>query len=219
MTNNIIMNYKELYNVYKKIQPKIDKRIKGFLQIGKSKDDFRIFQEFVFCLLTPQSKAEVCWRAVESLVDKGLLLKGDTYQIERELNGVRFRRNKARYIVEAREKFFKNNFFKLLKVLRSFKRAEEQREFLVKNIKGMGYKEASHFLRNIGWGLNLAILDRHILRCLNELGIISHIPDSLSRRSYLHIEELFREFSTSVDIPFAHLDFVFWYIRTGRIFK
>jgi len=43
-------------------------------------------------------------------------------------------------------------------------------EWLVKNLTGLGYKEAGHFLRNIGSG-KIAILDRHILRNLHALAL------------------------------------------------
>lgn len=39
-----------------------------------------------------------------------------------------------------------------------FKDAKETREWLVGEISGMGYKEAGHFLRNIGMGENKTIL-------------------------------------------------------------
>jgi len=95
----------------------------------------------------------------------------------------------------------------------------EMREFLVRNIKGMGYKEASHFLRNIGLGENLAILDRHILKNLISLGVIDSIPKTLTRKKYLKIEKKMREFAKDIGIPMAHLDLVLWFKEAGLIFK
>ncbi len=100
-----------------------------------------------------------------------------------------------------------------------FKNTQEAREWLVNGVKGIGYKEASHFLRNIGFGEELAILDRHILRNLKELGVIHEIPLSLSKKKYFEIEKKMKEFSRSVNIPMSHLDLVFWYKETGEIFK
>jgi len=51
---------------------------------------------------------------------------------------------------------------------------EATREFLVKEVKGVGYKESSHYLRNIGYR-NLAILDRHILNNLKNLNVIKEV--------------------------------------------
>jgi N-glycosylase/DNA lyase len=94
------------------------------------------------------------------------------------------------------------------------------RDWLVENIKGYGYKEASHFLRNIGLGRDIAILDRHILKNLKRYGVISKIPDSVgSRKVYLDIEERMRRFSKRSGIPMDALDLVFWSMQTGFIFK
>lgn len=53
----------------------------------------------------------------------------------------------------------------------------------------MSYKEASHFLRNVGFGENIAILDRHILRNLVKLEVIDELPKTLTPKLYLEIEE------------------------------
>ena len=90
---------------------------------------------------------------------------------------------------------------------------------MVQNVKGIGYKEASHFLRNIGFEQNLAILDRHILKNLKFIGVIEEVPNSLSKRRYFDIEKRMMEFSKAAQIPMSHLDLVMWYKETGEIFK
>ena len=90
---------------------------------------------------------------------------------------------------------------------------------MVKSIKGIGYKEASHFLRNIGLGEDLAILDRHILKNLKLLGVIEKIPKSLSRKKYFEIEGKMYEFAKEIQIPIGCLDLLLWYKQTGEIFK
>jgi len=83
----------------------------------------------------------------------------------------------------------------------------------------MGHKEASHFLRNIGKGRDLAILDRHILKNMKLIGIIDKIPDSMPPKKYLELEGILRQFSDEVGIPMDHLDIVLWYKETNEIFK
>ena len=95
----------------------------------------------------------------------------------------------------------------------------EAREWFVDNVKGIGLKEASHFLRNIGLGEDLAILDRHILKNLALLGVIEEVPASLSRRLYLEIEDRMRKFAENIKIPMSHLDLLLWYMETNEIFK
>ncbi|MCD6222175.1 MAG: DNA lyase, partial [Thermoplasmata archaeon] len=151
----------ELRSLFYFIKEDIAKKLEEFKSVGK--DEEKVFKELIFCILTPQSKAEVCWNAVERMFKKNIVMDGSVDEIARELKGVRFRFNKARYIVEARSVFNKN-FLQRLNGMDAIK----AREWLVKNIKGYGYKEASHFLRNIGKGFELAILDRHILKNLVE---------------------------------------------------
>ncbi len=205
----------EKHNVLKL---KIRKRLEEFLKIWKEKNHKKIFKEAVFCLLTPQSRARVCWKAVVDLEENGLLWKGRPEEIANYLKGVRFKNNKAGYIVELREKYWKGDRFTLIDSIKNLS-APEAREWLVRNIKGMGYKEASHFLRNIGFSLELAILDRHILKNLLFYGAIEKIPASISRKKYLTIEESMREFSRKIAIPMGELDLLFWAIQTGEIFK
>ena len=93
------------------------------------------------------------------------------------------------------------------------------REWLVENVKGLGYKEASHFLRNIGLGEDLAILDRHILKNLVLLGVIAKVPGSPTKRIYLEIEKEMAAFSEKAGIPMRELDLLLWYKEAGEVFK
>ena len=210
---------REIHRIYKGIRDKILQRLNGFREVWERGSEDKIWKELVFCLLTPQSKAEKCWEAVKGLERKGLLFEGAMERMAEELKPVRFRFNKARYIVEARKRLFVDGRPRIREKLKKFENPFDAREWMVKNIKGMGYKEASHFLRNIGLGENLAILDRHILKNLLKLGVISSIPPSLSRRQYLEIEKKFIEYAKKTGIPPAHLDFVLWYRETGKVFK
>ncbi|RLG22082.1 DNA lyase [Methanosarcinales archaeon] len=209
----------ELKAIHISIQDEIESRLAEFDRIRKIGDDKAIFAELVFCILTPQSKARVCWAAVENLLDKNLLLNGESDQILGELHGVRFKYKKSEYVVEARDKLSIDGKIAIKSRISRFSDVCDAREWLVRNVKGIGYKEASHFLRNIGFGENLAILDRHILKNLRSLGVIEEIPDSLSRRRYLEIEIGMMEFADRVKIPMSHLDLVMWYNEAGEVFK
>jgi N-glycosylase/DNA lyase len=95
--------------------------------------------------------------------------------IAKIISGVRFRHNKAKYVLEARNLFIENGKVRIKEKLASFNDIYELRKWLIANVKGIAYKEAGHFLRNIGIGKELAILDRHILRNLKVYGAIE--PD------------------------------------------
>ncbi len=208
----------ELRNLYQERQDPIQKRLDEFKQVLERTEE-EVFAELCFCLLTPQSSAKTCWDAVQRLREKGLLLKGGPKELEPVLNTVRFNESKAKYIVQARSTFSNDGGLRVKAQLTSFYNPFELREWLVENVKGLGYKEASHFLRNIGLGEEFAILDRHILRNLSQLNVILEIPTSLTKKRYLDIEEKVRRFSKEIRIPMAHLDLLLWSKETGWIFK
>src|SRR3990170_6741833 len=208
----------ELHKLYQERRDAIRARLSEFKQVlQRSEED--VFAELCFCLLTPQSSAKTCWDAVTRLRERSLLLKGSQQDIEPVLNSVRFKDTKARYIVEARALFSKDVALLIKPQITSYYNPYELREWLVENVKGLGYKEASHFLRNIGLGEEFAILDRHILRNLARLSVIPENPVSLTKKRYLEIEEKVRRFSKEIGIPMADLDLLLWSKETGWIFK
>lgn len=215
-SDSALETIRRIYNLKK---GEILRRLKGFKQLWLNGDDEEIFAELSFCILTPQSKAKVCWDAIVRLREKGLLLKGDAKQIEKGLDGVRFKNKKAGYIVSARKFFTNNRKIYIRSLLEGFDNIHECREWLVKNISGLGCKEASHFLRNIGFGGRIAILDRHILKNLERLRIIEKTQRSITRSKYMEIEKKMKAFARQIDIPISHLDLLLWYKETGEIFK
>ncbi len=209
----------EIRAIRTSIQGEIQSRLQEFDSVLKTGDEESIFAELVFCILTPQSKAKSCGAAVERLLDKGLLLTGTEDQVLMELQGVRFKYKKAGYVIEARNRFLIDGKISIKSRISRFSDACDAREWLVRDVKGIGYKEASHFLRNIGLGADLAILDRHILKNLRSFQVIEEVPASLPRQRYLEIEEGMKELSERVGILMSHLDLVLWYKETGEVFK
>ncbi|MBK7512921.1 MAG: hypothetical protein IPI76_11725 [Chloracidobacterium sp.] len=104
--------------------------------------------------------------------------------------------------------------------LQSFDQPLERRDWLVreKGIKGLGYKEASHFLRNIGYR-GYAILDKHVLNSLFELKIIDDPKPPNTRSKYLMVEEKLKQITLELGIDFDELDLVLWSMKTGVILK
>lgn len=210
----------KITEIYNKVQNRIIKRLKEFGQLWVTSNDYDIFVELAFCLLTPQSKAVSCWECVKILKEKDLLLNGKVDQLQKIIKKyARFHNTKAKRIVEARTKFCKNGKIEIKSYLNTYKSVFDKRSYLVKNIKGYGYKEASHFLRNIGFGEDIAILDRHIYKNLKLLNLIKEVPKAVSSTKYLEIEKMMSKFAKKINIPMSHLDFVLWYKEAGEIFK
>ena len=93
----------------------------------------------------------------------------------------------------------------------------EIRDWLVKNIKGLGMKEASHFLRNIGFN-DVAIIDFHIVDLLVAEGILKK-PKTITAKIYLEIEKALRFIANELDMGLGELDLYLWYLETGKVLK
>ncbi|MEM0482541.1 MAG: N-glycosylase/DNA lyase [Nitrososphaerota archaeon] len=216
MNPNVNDAYVErLRGEYSGLRSLIEERLEEFRSVDKS-DGVRLFEELVFCILTPQSSARRADSAVRELVVSGLLFNGRSREIYRVLRrwGVRFPARKAHYILLNRRRLDYGR--SLTRMLGADSRAT--REVLVREVWGMGYKEASHFLRNIGYS-GLAIIDRHVLRGLVKIGVLDRELDVSNRRRYLFVEERFMEAARIVGVPPEALDLLLWYEGTGEIFK
>ena len=209
----------DLVQLYGRIKPIIETKITEFCQIGQKATNLELFKELLFCLLTPQSKAETCLTVVNDILHDKLLLTGTQETLSEAIRCVRFRHTKAKNIVKARNEFLNQHRVNLKKRLLEYQNVFEKRSWLATEINGIGLKEASHFLRNIGQGQDIAILDRHILRSLVRLGVIAKIPTSLSTKLYLEIEKQMQGFSNEIQIPLNHLDLLLWFKETGKILK
>lgn len=170
----------DLLQEYNKRKEIIKKRLEDFSNVKR--EDY--FYEACFCILTPQSSAKSCWKAILLLKEKDFENK-NINPVNYLSDRIRFHINKSKYLLE-----FKQKWTIIKEKLDEIKDSRELREYLVKNVKGYGYKEASHFLRNIGHR-NVAILDRHILKNLNKLNIINEIPATLTPKKYFEIENKF----------------------------
>lgn len=192
---------------------KIKERVKQFKDLHK-KGNGEWFDELCFCILTANSSADMGIKIQSYMKERNGFKEYSEEEISEVLEdmGYRFYNRRAEYIALARE--HKDD---LKDKLTSLEDSFEKREWLVDNIKGIGYKEGSHFLRNVGH-LDLAILDRHILRRLEKHGLIE-IPKTLTKKRYLDIEKEFFELSEKEDIQPGELDLYLWYMETGEVKK
>lgn len=173
------------------------------------------FWEMVYCLLTPQSSALHAQAAVEALRRAGCRDDADAVAavLRRSSSYIRFHNTKAARVVRTW-----NGWPHIARALSDCTSSAELRAWLVANVKGLGLKEASHFLRNIGHR-DLAILDRHILKNLRRHGVLRTIPKTLTVKHYVATERRFRRFAVEAGIPMDELDLLFWSRETGQILK
>jgi N-glycosylase/DNA lyase len=198
--------------------PLIRRRMQEFQEVYRQGDE-AIFTELCFCIFTAGASARMGLSCIDAIRD--IILTGTAHEIEARI-GKRHRYPKARaeYIVHTRDYLQKEWDLQITKLVESFQDRIELRDFFAtsKGIKGIGYKEASHFLRNIGFK-GYAILDKHVLRSLHELGVIHSPKPPTSRKKYLEIEAKMKKFAEQIAIDFDDLDLLLWSSKTGEILK
>jgi N-glycosylase/DNA lyase len=199
--NRLISQIKNLRN--SKIKEVINKRIQEFSSTPR---DFNsLFRELAFCILTAGTSAELGLKTIEHLGNT--LFLGSRKEIQKKLKKIyRFHTTRATYLYEARKNFRKIDL-----------NDRDIRKTLIENIKGIGMKEASHFLRNIGFN-NYAIVDFHIVNVLVKNNLIKK-PKTLTPKRYLEIESVLKKLAEQLDMSLGELDLYLWYMETGKVLK
>jgi len=188
----------------REIEPIVRKRMREF------KNNRNHFSELCFCILTANYTAEGGIKIQCAVNDFSCLRKNEIEKTLRKM-GHRFPKTRADYINEAKK--CRNELEMLSEMEDSF----ERREWLVENVKGLGYKEASHFLRNIGYS-DVAIIDRHIISIMKDYGLIE-APKTITKKRYLEIERILEKLSSELSVSLGELDLYLWYMKTGKILK
>jgi N-glycosylase/DNA lyase len=213
------VTFQAIHDTYRQRKNEIRGRLAEFSEVGRIGTDERLWEEMVFCFFTGGCSARMGMRSIDAV--RPLLIKGEQQELAAALTGVhRYPNARSKYIVASRDFLNVHCGLRLRSVLESFDCQHARRDWLVreKGIKGLGYKEASHFLRNIGYG-GYAILDKHVLNSLVELKIIDDPKPPNTRSRYLTVEEKLRDLTIALGIGFDELDLVLWSMKTGVVLK
>jgi len=189
----------------------VDTRINQFSSVSNSGID-EIFKELCFCIMTANCGAKKCIEVQQKINDGFLTYSEDELKIKFKEFGYRYPNIRAKYIIEAR-----GYLPDLERQLNSNIDETELRDWIVKFIKGLGYKEASHFLRNIGYR-NFAIIDFHIIDLMVSYSIIEK-PKALTKKKYLEIETILKEIGDKLKLDMGKLDLYLWYMETSEVLK
>jgi N-glycosylase/DNA lyase len=206
---------------HKARQQEIRARLNQFHEVWRGGSDEQLWEELVFCIFTAGASARMGFRAVEAV--RPYLLHGRREEMTRALKKAgahRFPVERPGYIVVTRNYLREHCDLALREKLKSFADPIERRDWLAreKQIKGLGYKESSHFLRNIGL-MGHAILDKHVMRCLAELKVVDTPKPPATRARYLETEDRLKAFAREIKIDFDELDLVLWSMKTGEVLK
>jgi N-glycosylase/DNA lyase len=206
---------------YAQRRKEIRARLREFRRVWQTASDGRLWEEMVYCIFTAGASARMGLRSVDAL--RPLLKTGAQAEMTKALVAAgahRFPNARPGYVIVTRDYLEESFSMQLRRRLDSFRDPMERRDWLAREprIKGLGYKESSHFLRNIGFK-GYGILDKHIVRCLCELKVIDSPKPPTSRGHYLETEDRMRRFAADTEIDFDELDLLLWSTRTGEILK
>ena len=202
---------REIERTRNEIGSAVNERLKKF-EKNRDLDEEEIFLELCFCILVANNSIERVQEAWKR-IGRGFL-RLPPRELGKRLKecGVRFYNRRAEFIVDARKKRAE-----LVKIIREKRDENNIREWLVKNVKGIGWKEASHFLRNLGFK-NFALLDRHVLKILKAYGIVEEIDSGgLSKGRYMSIEKTLRSIAAELNMSLAELDMYLFYLDAKRV--
>jgi N-glycosylase/DNA lyase len=168
------------------------------------------FVELCFCILVANSNLEQTKKAWERVGNGFLGMDEGALMGALKENGVRFH-NRAVYIIEARGKM------DALEQALRLRPDMRIREWLHDNIKGLGWKESSHFLRNIGFS-DFAIVDTHVAGVMRGYGLVRKAPKSLSsEKTYLALERILGRKAKELGMSMAELDCYLFYLGSGKL--
>ncbi len=190
----------------------IDKKLREFKKIRIEGNKNKIFSELCFCILTANWQAEKSITIQKEIEKEFINSRKEKLRKILKIKKHRFWPQRAERVVMARR--YKERIYNLIK---EEKDEKVIRNWIAENIMGLGMKESSHFLRNIGY-TNVAIVDFHIIDLLVKEKLIQE-PKTITEKKYLEIENLLRGLSEKVNLSLGELDLYLWYIETGKILK
>lgn len=197
----------------------------------------QLWEELCLCMLSSNVPYELALSAFWHLHDIHLLNPGwligcatAVERIEYELSKqiylprkkdgskrkYRFPHTRAQNIVNA-AKILCQNGHHLKSVLRNSHSGQEARAFLAENVPGIGLKQASHFLRNIGYSDSLAIIDSHVIGFLREVGAIHKKRiKTVTPKVYTRLETIVVDLCDSLGVNLSIFDMAIWRYMRGR---
>ncbi len=191
-------------------------------------DERRLWWELSSCVLSSQVPYALAVAAADAIDAEGLLLDNHNNQesltsrlaevlrtplsVEGRSRAYRFPVARARHLAATRAAV--TSEARLLRSLvDSFSDAAEARIWFVTHAPGIGPKQASMFLRNVGESYDLAILDRHVLNYMSAIGIYVGAGLSITGfAQYRRIESVLRDHADSMKCSVGLLDWAIWIV-------
>lgn len=203
------------------------------------RSESKLLSELVLCILSSQEKYEVALAVMKELRKQNVLRvpknKTEFKEIESQVKStlktpvayksneqfysrrLRFFMKKAHYVIATIENIYLNDLT-IKEILRQQDCIQETRKNIIKYSYGLGPKQASMFLRNIGYHTEFAVLDKHVIDYMKLMGLTKVSEASFSNISaYQKIEMQLKSYAESFNLNLLHLDLAIW--TTMRILK
>lgn len=208
------------------ICPEIDARLFGPMPAPTETD---LWRELCICILSsqvPYALAQAAAFAIEAdgvladaadrtqeVVHNGLQrILSDVFVIEGRPRRYRFPNTKSAQLAQTWATV-RQRAGSLSGVLSAFRSDLTARDWLVRHVCGMGPKQASMFLRNVGRSYDLAILDRHVIAYMQYVGLSVVDPRSLQRLTYYQEKEaVLQRHAAGIGYPVGLLDWAIWIV-------
>jgi len=221
MNNNKLKIIQVIHNTYK------DRAYEFFKQKKNSNlSEEGKWKEMIYCILAgTQVPVEIARRAqlaileykdgngyiwnIDRLSNKS---EEDFKQLEKILRnaGYRYPKTKAKCIMNAAEFFVKNYNGSINEFLASQPDAKLLRSTLIRNIKGIGIKIATHWLRNIGYPLGT--IDIHVKRLLEWTGLVEleNWPNTMTDKLFIFLERKIEDLARDARLEVNILQYELW---------
>lgn len=178
-----------------------------------------LWYELAACILGSAVSYDQAWSCVELLRTENLLrpphacssLDSFEQNIAKALSGrYRFPFVRAKQLRRTAEAIYGRSL-SLSQLLGSEKDPHRLRARLVRIGTGVGPKQASLFLRNVGYA-DFAVLDRHVVRFMLIRGLICSKPELQTLPGYEEVERVFVNYADHIAIPVVDLDLAVWIV-------
>ncbi|KAB2881554.1 hypothetical protein F9K33_00410 [bacterium] len=211
-------------------------------QIPPLENESELLSELVLCILSSQEKYEAASAAMISLNKKNILRipnnEVDFFEIKSQLiaamgepiyfnyenkrysRRLRFFVKKGEHILKTLENIYLNNLT-IKKILSCAEDTRDARKKIIDCCCGLGPKQASMFLRNIGYYSEFAVLDKHVFNFMKITGLTYNSLTSVATLSkYEELENKLRSYATTYNVALLHLDLAIWVtMRTLKIYR
>jgi len=197
-------------------------------------EEAELWHELVSCLVSSGVQFELAAAALANLDAHGLLnwvgMEAAAPAFEQRISDVlskpidfqrgckvrstqryRFPRSRANYIRRTAEQVYRSGSIK--EILATSIDSLETRRQLINICVGIGPKQSSLFLRNVGLGHDLAIIDVHVARYLRLVGLMPVCgPGFGNLTTYEKVETVVQNYSIGLGLSMQALDIAIWIV-------